>query len=105
MHYFLGLDVGTSGTKALLVDERGRVKAATSAEHPLSTPEPGWAEQRPEDWWKSCVRATKQVLAGAKIEASRVASVGLSGQMHSSVFLDANAKVIRPALLWCDGRT
>ena len=105
MRYFLGLDIGTSGTKALLVDENGRVKAAATAAHPLSTPEPGWAEQRPDDWWKSCVRATKQVLAGGDVDANRVASVGLSGQMHSSVFLDKSSKVIRPALLWCDGRT
>jgi xylulokinase len=105
MRYFMGLDVGTSGTKALLIDEKGTVRAGATAPHPLSTPEPGWAEQRPEDWWKSTARATKEVLRRSKVKPNLVASVGISGQMHSAVFLDASAKVIRPALLWCDGRT
>src|SRR5262245_46732666 len=105
MRYFMGLDIGTSGTKALLIDEKGAVRAAATAPHPLSTPEPGWAEQKPEDWWRSTLRATKEVIRLAKVKAKLVAGVGISGQMHSAVFLDKSSKVIRPALLWCDGRT
>lgn len=105
MKYFLGIDVGTSGVKAALVDEKGRVKGAITSPLTLSTPHPGWAEQRPEAWWKATVVAVNQVLQATKIKPSDVASVGLSGQMHSSVFLDRDGKVIRPALLWCDGRT
>ena len=102
---FLGIDVGTSAVKATLVDEKGRIKGAASQSHPLATPHPGWAEQKPQDWWSSTVGAIKKVLRVAKVPAARVASVGLSGQMHSSVFLDGKNAVIRPALLWCDGRT
>jgi xylulokinase len=105
LNYFLGLDIGTSGVKAALVDERGKVKGAATAPHPLLTPRPGWAEQRPEDWWKSTTRAIASLLRTTKVKPNRIASVGLSGQMHSSVFLDASNRVIRPALLWCDGRT
>ncbi len=105
MNYFLGLDIGTSGVKAALVDEKGRVKAAVTKSHPLFTPQPGWAEQRPDDWWKSAAAAAKGVLAAARLRPNGVAAVGLSGQMHSSVFLDKENRVIRPALLWCDGRT
>jgi len=105
MQFFLGLDIGTSGVKAALVDEKGNVKASLTASHPLFTPRPGWAEQKPDDWWKATRRAVTELLAKSRVKASDVASVGLSGQMHSSVFLDENNKVIRPALLWCDGRT
>jgi xylulokinase len=105
MTYFLGLDIGTSAVKAALVDERGRVKGATSVAHPLFTPQPGWAEQRPEDWWKSTVSAVRRLLGATRVASTRIAGVGISGQMHSSVFLDRSGKVIRPALLWNDGRT
>lgn len=100
---FLGLDVGTSGVKAILVAPSGEIEASAIAPLELSTPKPGWAEQDPNAWWEASVLAIKQVLA-AKPDA-RVASVGISGQMHSSVFLDKAGQVIRPALLWCDGRT
>jgi xylulokinase len=105
MTYFLGLDIGTSAVKAALVDARGRVKGSTSVAHPLLTPHPGWAEQRPEDWWKSTVSAVRRLLAACRVRPGLIASVGISGQMHSSVFLDRSGKVIRPALLWNDGRT
>jgi len=100
---FLGLDVGTSGVKAVLVDARGAVRSSATTPLRLSTPRPGWAEQRPEDWWTAAVASVRRVTRAAK--TTRVAAVGLSGQMHSSVFLDARGSVIRPALLWCDGRT
>jgi xylulokinase len=105
MRAFLGLDIGTSGVKALLVDERGRLKGSVTMSLPLSTPKPGWAEQHPDDWWKASVAAIKQVLRKSKLKPARIGGVGLSGQMHSSVFLDRSGRVIRPALLWCDGRT
>jgi xylulokinase len=105
MRHFLGIDVGTSAVKATLVDEKGRIKGAASQSLRLATPRPGWAEQRPQDWWAGAAAATKKALRAANVPAARVAAVGLSGQMHSSVFLDAKSAVIRPALLWCDGRT
>ncbi len=98
---FLGLDVGTSGVKALLVDAAGDLVASATTPLTLRTPHPGWAEQDPESWWEACLAATRQVLE----PATRVAAVGISGQMHSSVFLDRNGVVTHPALLWCDGRT
>lgn len=99
----LGLDVGTSGARALAVDaEDGAVLASASADYPLSTPRPGWAEQHPADWW----RASREVLATAAARAGgEIAGLGLTGQMHGSVFLDAGDAVIRPALLWNDQRT
>jgi len=100
---FLGLDVGTSGVKAIVVDEAGRVLAAATTPLRLATPQPGWAEQHPDDWWNATLASLREVLAHGR--GARVASVGISGQMHSSVFLDAAGSVIRPALLWCDGRT
>jgi xylulokinase len=100
---FLGLDVGTSGVKAILVSGSGDIAAAASAPLPMATPEPGWAEQDPADWWAATIAAVRSALG--KAPGSRVVSIGLSGQMHSSVFLDTYGEVIRPALLWCDGRT
>src|SRR6185437_2557917 len=100
---FLGVDVGTSGVKAILVAPNGEVTSSAVASLELSTPRPGWAEQDPEDWWRATVEAIRAVLDAERDSA--VEAVGLSGQMHSSVFLDANGRVIRPALLWCDGRT
>jgi len=100
---FLGLDVGTSGVKAILVGRDGTVAAATTTPLELSTPRPGWAEQDPETWWAASIASIKGVLA--KQPGASVAAVGIAGQMHSSVFLDRAGAVIRPALLWCDGRT
>ena len=100
---FVGLDVGTSGVKAVVVDARGTVRSSVTTPLTLSTPRPGWAEQRPQDWWTAAIASVRRAVRAA--EGMRVAAVGLSGQMHSSVFLDARGSVIRPALLWCDGRT
>ena len=101
---FLGLDVGTSGVKALLMTEAGAVEGTATTPLPLSTPRPGWAEQHPDTWWDASLTSIRQLLAPPQ-SARRVLAVGISGQMHSSVFLDRAAEVIRPALLWCDGRT
>ncbi|AHG92041.1 xylulokinase [Gemmatirosa kalamazoonensis] len=100
---FLGLDVGTSGVKAILVAPGGDVVASATTPLRMSTPRPGWAEQDPEAWWQASVAALRDVLAQRPDDS--VAAVGISGQMHSSVFLDRAGQVIRPALLWCDGRT
>ncbi len=99
----LGLDIGTSGVKALLVDASGAVLGSSVTPLTIATPHPGWAEQDPEAWWDAAVTSTRRVLA--EHPDITVAGVGLSGQMHSSVFLDRDGRVIRPALLWCDGRT
>ena len=100
---FLGLDVGTSGVKAILVAPSGNVEAAAMTPLSLSTPRAGWAEQDPEAWWEATLAAIRGVLAERR--SARVSAIGISGQMHSSVFLDRAGQVIRPALLWCDGRT
>jgi xylulokinase len=105
MEYFLGVDLGTSAVKCILVDLKGKVKGSYSAEYPLLQPHPGWAEQNPEDWWLGTIKAIRGLLELSGIAGSDVSGIGLSGQMHGSVFLDAEQQVIRPALLWCDQRT
>lgn len=103
--YVLGIDVGTSGTKALIMDDGGRVAATATAEHDCLYPKPGWSEQRPDDWWKSTSIAVRRVLRRATLGKSDIAGVGLCGQMHGSVFLDAHGRPITNALLWNDQRT
>jgi len=102
----LGIDVGTGGTRALLLDEAGRVLGAATAEHaPMSSPELGWAEQDPRDWWRAARGAIVECLTHANATAEEIAAIGLSGQMHGLVLLDAAGEVVRPALIWCDQRT
>ncbi|MBE9566832.1 MAG: xylulokinase, partial [Proteobacteria bacterium] len=103
--YVLGIDVGTSGTKAVLVDASGQVVARSTHEYPLHTPRPGWAEQDPTDWWRATVSAIRDVLSASEVRPEEVRGLGLSGQQHGSVFLDKNGEVLREALLWCDQRT
>lgn len=105
MSYFLGVDIGTSGTKTILIDERGRILSEASAKYKLFHPKPLWSEQNPDDWWKATVKTIREVVAVAGKPASSIRAIGLSGQMHGSVFLDKDDKVIRPALLWNDQRT
>lgn len=105
MRFYLGIDIGTSGTKTLLVDEHGKVHAEAIAEYPLHQPKPGWTEQDPEDWWQATVSTVKSVLRSSKVNPAHVRAIGLSGQMHGSVFLDKKNKVLRRALLWNDQRT
>ena len=102
MAYFLGIDVSTTASKALLIDERGAVTAAASSPHTLSTPRPRWSEQDPEQWWEATCHSIRQVLAEAGVRA--IAGIGLTGQMHGLVMLDAGGRVLRPALLWNDQR-
>ncbi len=102
----LGIDVGTGGTRAVLIDLRGRVIRLATAEHaPMSSPHIGWAEQSPDDWWRAACQAIKECLAKSGTNAPEVSAIGLTGQMHGLVLLDAEDKVVRPALLWCDQRT
>jgi xylulokinase len=105
MAHLLGIDIGTSGTKTLLCDEEGKVLATAMAEHPIHSPKPGWSEQDPADWWDATVKATKAVLKKAAVKPADVSAIGLSGQMHGSVFLGDGEQPLRPALLWNDQRT
>lgn len=100
---FIGVDVGTSGAKAIAMDESGAILAAALREYPLHSPKPNWAEQDPADWRRATLDALAE-LAG-KLADHTVKAIGLTGQMHGSVFLDKNNAVLRPALLWCDQRT
>jgi len=102
----LGIDVGTGGTRALLLDPAGRVLGAATAEHAeMASPQLGWAEQDPRDWWRAARVAIEECLTAAGATGADVSAVGLSGQMHGLVLLDAAGEVVRPALLWCDQRT
>jgi xylulokinase len=104
--YWLGLDVGTGGSRALLVDAGGRVRYSFIASHQeMQMPRPLWAEQSPDDWWRASQAAIQGVLKEASVQGSAIRGVGLSGQMHGLVALNANNEVLRPALIWCDQRS
>jgi len=107
MNYLLGIDIGTSGTKTLLINasKNGEVVASSTKTYPLYTPKPLWAEQEPEDWWQATIASIREVLQESGVDSKRIKGIGLSGQMHGSVFLDASNSVLRPAILWCDQRT
>ncbi|MCA9158119.1 MAG: xylulokinase [Planctomycetales bacterium] len=105
MAYTIGVDIGTSGTKSLLIDPDGNIIAESSASYVVSMPKPLWSEQDPEDWWNATVKTIRAVVKQGRVKAAAVKAIGLSGQMHGSVFLDKSGKVLRPALLWNDGRT
>ncbi|MBN2303841.1 MAG: xylulokinase, partial [Anaerolineae bacterium] len=104
MKYLLGLDVSTTGSKALLIDETGAVAASHTTPHGISQPKPLWSEQNPADWWDGMEQAIRAVVdqTGA---ANAIQAIGLTGQMHGLVCLDANGAVLRPAILWNDQRT
>ena len=103
---WLGIDIGTGGSRALLVDERGRVRAGCTAPHEeMRMERPLWAEQRPENWWDAAVIAIRGVLAQAGVPGSQIKGIGLSGQMHGLVIIDGAGSVIRPSLIWCDQRS
>jgi xylulokinase len=104
--YVLGIDVGTGGTRALIIGADGKVLASATEEHePFASPQIGWAEQHPEDWWRAAAVATRKSIAAAKLRPEQIACVGFSGQMHGAVMLDEHDEVVRPALIWCDVRT
>ncbi|MBQ2735723.1 MAG: xylulokinase, partial [Clostridia bacterium] len=101
--YLIGIDVGTSGTKSVLFDTCGNAIASATVEYPMDQPQNGWAEQNPEDWWNAATSTLRELTA--KATDGEIVGIGLSGQMHSLVMLDKENRVIRPAILWCDGRT
>lgn len=105
MSVFLGIDIGTSGTKTLAIDESGKILASAMETYSCYVPKPAWSEQDPDDWWKATVGTVRSVVKKAKLKPADVKAIGLSGQMHGSVFLDKNDKVIRRAILWNDQRT
>lgn len=100
----LGLDIGTGGSRAVLVDQRGKLTASAAVEHvAFRSPHPGWAEQDPEDWWRAAQGAIRDVIDAAG--SPKIDAIGLTGQMHGAVMLDAAGEVLRPSLIWCDQRT
>ncbi|TMF45820.1 MAG: xylulose kinase, partial [Chloroflexi bacterium] len=99
---FLGIDLGTSSLKALVLDVDGTIVGTASASYSMSAPQPGWSEAEPEDWWTAAAPAVRQA---AGEHAAAIAAVGLSGQMHSVVLSDDAGNALRPAILWPDGRT
>jgi len=103
MAYLMGIDVGTTGSKTLLIDEAGSVIASATVEYPMHTPHPLWAEQDPADWWQATVKSIQSVLSDT--DASEVKGLGLTGQMHGLVLLDSSGEVLRPCIMWNDQRT
>lgn len=100
---YIGVDLGTSAVKLLLMDEKGEIKKIVSREYPLYFPHPGWSEQKPEDWFEQAMDGIKELTA--ECDKENVAGISFGGQMHGLVALDENDEVIRPAILWNDGRT
>lgn len=105
MGMYLGVDIGTSGTKTLAISARGKILAETRAAYPTEHPKPLWSQQDPELWWQATIKTVRQTVREAKAKPSDVRAIGLSGQMHGSVFLDRGGKVLCPAILWNDQRT
>ena len=101
--YYIGIDLGTSAVKLLLVDGAGAILNNVTKEYPISFPHPGWSEQNPADWWSACLIGLEELLKDQ--DKAAVAGIGVGGQMHGLVALDRNDQVIRPAILWNDGRT
>ena len=100
---YIGVDLGTSAVKLLLMDGEGKIQKIVSKEYPIFFPNPGWSEQKPEDWFVQTMEGIKELVQDA--DKSQVAGISFGGQMHGLVILDENDEVIRPALLWNDGRT
>lgn len=105
MNYLIGIDIGTSGTKTVLYDLEGNAIAQSMQEYPMCQPQNGWAEENPEDWWNATVTTLQSVMKNSGAAPEEILGIGFSGQMHSLVMLDASCHVLRPAILWCDGRT
>jgi xylulokinase len=105
MAYFLGIDISTTGSKAIVIDERGAIRAAASSPHTLQSPQPLWSEQDPGQWWEAASASVRAALEQAGLAGDNIAAVGLTGQMHGLVLLDEAGEVLRPAILWNDQRT
>ena len=102
--YLLGIDIGTNGTRALVIDHQGRVIMSGTEDHaPFTSPQIGWAEQQPEDWWRACCVVVRKALRVGNITGHNIAGIGLSGQMHGAVMLDRHDRPVRAALI--DGPT
>ncbi len=101
--YYIGVDLGTSAVKLLLMDGEGKIRNIVSKEYPIYFPHPGWSEQKPEDWWEQTVEGIRELIRD--VDRSQVAGISFGGQMHGLVILDREDRVIRPAILWNDGRT
>jgi xylulokinase len=105
MGNLMGFDIGTTSTKCILMDRSGKLIASSIKEYGMETPNPGWAQQDPDLWWNATMYTAREVLAKSGVRPDNISAIGLTGQMHGSVFLDSEGEVIRPALLWCDQRT
>ncbi len=105
VNYIIGIDIGTTSTRAVIIDKNGHLVASSTKDYSLITPKPGWAEQNAEDWWDATISTIRNALEGSNISPKDIVGIGLSGQMHGSVFLNNKGEVIRPAILWCDQRT
>jgi xylulokinase len=102
----MGIDVGTGGSRAVLIDTAGKIVSSATVEHkPFISPQTGWAEQDPHDWWRASAAAIRAAITKAAIPAEQIKAIGLSGQMHGAVMLDAADEVLRPAIIWCDQRS
>jgi xylulokinase len=102
----LGIDIGTGGSRALLLAEDGELISSSAAEHAaFRSPRTGWAEQDPDDWWRASQEAVRAVLRGSRARPRDIAAVGLSGQMHGAVLLGERGEPLRPSIIWCDQRT
>lgn len=105
MQYLVGIDISTTAVKAILIDARGSVIGSVSTPLSVSIPRSGWSEQDPADWWNATVTSIRALLDRSSVPSEKIAALGLTGQMHGAVFLDAHGKIIRPAILWNDART
>lgn len=105
MRYVIGIDIGTSGTKTVLFDEKGKVIASKTIEYPMYQPQNGYADQDPADWYNAAVNTIRSVIKADKVSANDIVGIGFSGQMHGLVMLDENNEVIRKSIIWCDQRT
>ena len=105
MQYLVGIDISTTAVKAILIDARGGVIGSASTPLSLAIPRPGWSEQDPADWWNATVASIRALLDRSRVKPESIVSLGLTGQMHGAVFLDAHGKIIRPAILWNDARS
>jgi len=105
MDYLLGIDIGTSGTKGVLMDREGKTYARAGREYSIDMPQPGWAEQDPKMWWEATIQVIREVVKESEINPRQIRGIGLSGQMHGTVFLDKNLLPFRPAIIWADQRS
>ena len=105
MDYLLGIDIGTSATKGVLMDREGKIYARAGREYSIDMPQPGWAEQDPKMWWEATIQVIREVIKKSEVNPKQVRGIGLSGQMHGTVFLDKNLQPFRPAIIWADQRS